>query len=144
MNKTKFLSIMLVVTLVVTGSVLAGGRHGHGPNHGGKQHNFVDRARVVDVVPVYREREHRPRHYKRSVSFVGDGQGNKAAVVKSGTKGKITSDHRYDEDYHYPDYYREVVGYRVKYRFRDHKYWTFMHQRPGKYIDVHVNITPVG
>ncbi|MFK5894488.1 MAG: glycine zipper 2TM domain-containing protein [Pseudomonadota bacterium] len=38
--------------------------------------------------------------------------------------------------------HEEIVGYRVKYRYKGHFYWTRTVNHPGKYIDVKVNVQP--
>ncbi len=41
-------------------------------------------------------------------------------------------------------YRNKVTGYRVKYRYKGHNYWTKTKHHPGKYIDVNVSIRPLG
>jgi len=39
--------------------------------------------------------------------------------------------------------HKEVVGYRVKYRYKGHTYWTRTDEHPGDYIQVQVDVHPI-
>jgi len=129
MNYFKLLSI-LFAGILVAGSSSAG----H-PGGSGSAQIFRDRAKVVDVIPVYQDYGYGHDNDR--------GHGSRGRSVSTKSTAKITSKHIIHHDH--PRYgYRELTGYKVKYKFRDHKYWTFTTDHPGRYIEVRVKLTPLG
>ncbi len=87
---------------------------------------------------------------------VGGGRGKDVATVAGAIAGTVIghrmSDHRrvprkrYERRCETENHWveeRERVGYRVRYKFAGRTFTTLMDQRPGKWIDVRVNLDPL-
>ncbi len=87
---------------------------------------------------------------------VGGGRGKDVATVAGAIAGTLIghrmSDHhgrprkRYERRCETENHWveeRERVGYRVTYRFAGREFTTLMDRRPGKWIDVRVNLEPL-
>jgi uncharacterized protein YcfJ len=91
----------------------------------------------------------------------GGGRGKDAATVAGTLIGALVGDKL--SNHHRPRYnrhkkyirhetrcdtierissHKEIVGYRVKYRYKGHHYWAKTDNHPGEYIEVKVNVQP--
>jgi uncharacterized protein YcfJ len=88
----------------------------------------------------------------------GRGRGNDVSTVAGAVIGSVIghemSDSDYEEDYRVTSERRcteidhweskqQLTGYRVKYRYAGHNYFTHTREHPGQWLDIRVSIDPL-
>jgi len=108
---------------------LIGGAAGHqfGKGHGKEVATVI--GSVIGAVVgnnIEKNNHHRNRHYHSS-------HDNQEPYYKTQCKTHKT----YSQT-------KKIVGYKVKYRYQGHNFWTKTKHHPGKYLDIRINLHPLG
>ncbi len=68
---------------------------------------------------------------------------NQLANQSQGNQNHYSIERRCSSNNHYTKE-QIIVGYKVKYRYKGRYFWTRTYNHPGRYIDINVQLQPLG